>query len=215
MTVRIVVGDCRELGRDVADRSVDMIFTDPPYRTEYLHLYDWLFEFAVRALKPDGFLMTYIGNTHQDLIMAKARMVLEHYWTFWYLNGSGASSVVWDRMVISRAKPLLCYRLPGSHAKPRTMVLGAWTGCGADKRYHVWGQDESTARYYIDCFTKPGGLVLDPFCGGGTTPYVCTVLRRDCLAFEIDPVIAAIAIERQSAVQPLLFDPREQLEMGL
>lgn len=209
MKVDILTGDARILGREVADRSVDMIFTDPPYPAEWLPLYDWLFEWAARVLKPEGFLMTYLGNIHEDAVMAKARPHLAHFWTF-AVDGLGRSSVVWDRLVIARTKPLLCYRLPASRAKPRTMTLGAWTGSGDDKTYHIWGQDESTARYYIDCFTQPGDLVLDPFCGGGTTPYVCTVLGRDCLAFEIDPATADIACRRLEAVQPMLFAPALQ-----
>jgi DNA modification methylase len=216
MTFRneIVLGDCRELGAQIADHGVDCVFTDPPYPTEYLYLYDWLFEWAARVLKPDGFLITYLGNIHEDTVMQKARPWLSHFWTFVYVNGGSDSSIVWDRMVISRAKLLLCYRLVGSTAKPRTTVLGVWVGSGADKHYHTWGQDESTARYYIDCFTQPGDLVADPFCGGGTVPYVCTVLGRDWIAFDNDPVAVETTRERLKAVQPMLPLP-EQAAMTL
>jgi ParB family chromosome partitioning protein len=41
------------------------------------------------------------------------------------------------------------------------------------------------ALYY---FTEPGGLVVDPMAGGGTTLDVCAAMGRRCLAFDIDPV---------------------------
>lgn len=212
MTVRLLVGDCRELGRDVPDASLDMVFTDPPYLTEYLPLYDWLFAWSARVLKPTGFLMTYAGGYHLDTVMVKARPWLEYYWLYWYMD-QGRSAIVWPRLTISQGKTLLCYRLPGYDAMPRTNVLGVWIGSGADKRYHTWGQDESTARYYIDCFTQPGDQVADPFCGGGTTAYVCTVLGRDCWTCDIDPAAVDTTRQRLTTVQPLLWTPEQQLEL--
>jgi ParB family chromosome partitioning protein len=46
------------------------------------------------------------------------------------------------------------------------------------------------ALYY---FTEPGGLVIDPMAGGGTTLDVCAAMGRRCLAFDLDPVRAEIA----------------------
>ncbi|WP_419926214.1 DNA methyltransferase [Candidatus Poriferisocius sp.] len=46
----------------------------------------------------------------------------------------------------------------------------------------------SFAQDAIDRFTRPGDLVLDPFCGRGTAPYAAMVAGRDALACEINPV---------------------------
>jgi len=42
----------------------------------------------------------------------------------------------------------------------------------------------------------PGDLVLDPFVGSGTTLIVCEHIGRRCRAVEIDPLFAAVTIER-------------------
>lgn len=42
----------------------------------------------------------------------------------------------------------------------------------------------------------PGDLVLDPFVGSGTTLIVCEQLARQCRAVELDPIYAAVTIER-------------------
>lgn len=42
----------------------------------------------------------------------------------------------------------------------------------------------------------PGDLVLDPFVGSGTTLVVCEQLGRRCRAVELDPIYAAVTIER-------------------
>jgi len=42
----------------------------------------------------------------------------------------------------------------------------------------------------------PGDLALDPFAGSGTTVIVCEQLGRRCRAVELDPIYAAVIIER-------------------
>jgi adenine-specific DNA-methyltransferase len=61
-----------------------------------------------------------------------------------------------------------------------------------------------------------GDVVLDPFCGGGTTPYVCEQLGRHWVGFEIDPDAAAVAKSRLLDVQmPLVLHTEEQHSMNL
>lgn len=48
---------------------------------------------------------------------------------------------------------------------------------------------------FIRQYTNPGDLVLDPFCGVGTTPYVAAQLGRRYEGFEIDPQEAERARE--------------------
>lgn len=46
---------------------------------------------------------------------------------------------------------------------------------------------------FIRQYTRPGDLVLDPFCGVGTTPWVAAKLGRRAVGFEIEPDEAARA----------------------
>jgi DNA modification methylase len=204
----IITGDARELGEAIPDNSIDLIFTDPPYLKEYLYLYEWLAEFSARALKPEGFLLVYAGGYWKDEIMAYMRQHLDYYWDYTLIMGDNAS-MVWARLTIARAKCLLCYRPRGGKGMPRTSVLGMYTGSGHATGYHDWQQDEDTARYYIDCFTQPGQVVLEPFTGGGTTLAVCKVLGRPSLGFEIDPDSANVARNRVENTKQLIY----QLEL--
>lgn len=51
----------------------------------------------------------------------------------------------------------------------------------------------------VGLFTDPGDLVLDPFCGSGTTGVACIRLGRRFLGIEKDAKYAAIARERLEA----------------
>lgn len=42
----------------------------------------------------------------------------------------------------------------------------------------------------------PGDVVLDPFVGSGTTLIVCEQLKRHCRVVELDPLYAAVTLER-------------------
>ena len=46
---------------------------------------------------------------------------------------------------------------------------------------------------YIEKFSEPGDLVLDPFAGFGTTLVVAESLGRRAVGFELDPDRAAFA----------------------
>lgn len=211
----IYTGDCRTLAESIPDESVDLIFTDPPYSKQFLPCFFWLFEFAERVLKPTGFLLSYVGGFWKDAIMARAREHLDYFWDYTSWE-KGDSPIIWPRKTITRAKSILAYRPMQSDAMPRTNVLGLWSGSAHDKRYHAWGQDASTTRYYIDCFSSRRAIIVDPFCGGGTTPAMAHVLGRWWLAFEIDPSTANIARDRVHNAPPPLFKfESEQLEMDM
>lgn len=51
----------------------------------------------------------------------------------------------------------------------------------------------------IELFTNPGELVVDPFCGSGTTGVAAIRLGRRFIGLEVDPTYAALARERLEA----------------
>lgn len=54
----------------------------------------------------------------------------------------------------------------------------------------------------------PGGIVLDPFFGAGTTGLIAERLQRDCIGIELNPAYAEIARRRIIGDCPILADVR-------
>lgn len=54
--------------------------------------------------------------------------------------------------------------------------------------------------FFIENFTKPGDLVLDPFLGSGTTAVACKKLGRNYIGIEKEPKYVEIALERLEKV---------------
>jgi site-specific DNA-methyltransferase (adenine-specific) len=77
---------------------------------------------------------------------------------------------------------------------------------GTGDRFHIGGKPLGLMRAIVRDYTSPGDLVIDPFCGGGTTALACAMEGRRCITSEIDPETYAKALTRLSAgVQPNLF----------
>lgn len=195
--------------------TVDLIYTDPPYAKKYLYCYEWLAQESVRVLKPSGFLITYCGPYWKDIVMGYLGQCLQYFYDFALIHGD--TSMLWPRKVISGYKSLLCYHLKGEKPLPNTNVLGKYTHSAKDKRFHRWGQSELEARYYIDCFTREGDLVVDYFLGSGTTAEVCKRLNREFIGFEIDEDTYNMAQNRidsaplpEKGIQGIMITPHSE-----
>lgn len=198
-------GDARELAAQLEDESVGLIFTDPPYGREWLPLYEWLGKEAARLLKPGGFLAVMSGGAHLDKIMGYLCSHLTYYWQYHlYMNGSTAG-LVWplgnrQAPIVTRVKPItVCVKGKGA---ANTRSYTPFDGSAIDKRFHHWQQDEQSARYFIELFSQPGDLVLDPFAGSGTTGRVALWAGREFAGYEID---RDVALEANARLDSSLF----------
>ncbi len=206
----ITTGDALELSRAIPNESIDLVFCDPPYLKRHIEagVYSWLAQTAARVLKPGGFCLAYTGTEWLATVLSQMQAHLTYFWLC-VLRYDGSAGYVYCKRVVTRYTPIVAF-VKGKNA-PQAPFLDCASGSGADKRFHIWGQDERTASYYIDCFSRPGDLVFDLFCGGGTVPAVCKQIHRRYIAFEIDPATADRARRRLEVVQPVLF-PTESLK---
>jgi DNA modification methylase len=64
-----------------------------------------------------------------------------------------------------------------------------------EMNYHVAAYPEELVAFFLETYTSPGDVVLDPFLGSGTTLKVCSVMGRKGIGFEVheefEPLIAA------------------------
>jgi len=184
--------DFREL--DIPEKSVDLIFTDPPYPGEYLPLWADLGRFAAKALKPGGLLVSYSGQYHLNQIMDSLSTHLEYYWLGGIVS-AGQRNQVFARRVHSRVKPLLFYK-PPKGGGARDWFLDAYLEGTREKGHHEWQQSVDEARYYIERLTAPGDLVVDPFLGGGPTAVAAQELGRRFIGCDVDAQAVSVTHTR-------------------
>ncbi len=181
----------------IADSSIDLIFTDPPYPKKYLPCYEWLASEAMRVLKPNGFILTMCGGLYLNKIFRYFDdSGLDYFFEFQHKSNAD-SPTVWKHYkdknaypIVARSKPILVYCK--GNGRPRVggvmNLFESTAKSGWSKQFHRWGQDINSARYYIDNFSAEGDLVLDPFNGSGTTAIACEIINRRYLGGDIDPV---------------------------
>ncbi|MBA2705849.1 MAG: site-specific DNA-methyltransferase [Blastocatellia bacterium] len=181
---------------DLPRASVDMIFTDPPYHEEYIDLYGKLAELAAHVLKTGAYLMTYCGKMYLPTIINTIEANgLEYIWTDAVFQPFSKSRIS-KHNIFENWRPIVVFKKPGD-SKVREWVQDVVRGT-REKDFHDWQQDEDAPRQYIPAYTFEGGIVLDPFVGGGTTPYVCKELGRHFLAFDKDVEAVKMSIARLS-----------------
>jgi SAM-dependent methyltransferase len=194
----VVIGDYRKTGECIADESVDLVFTDPPFERRHIKQYADLGRFAARVLKPGGSLITYIPDyaLPQVLSLVLQPAELRFWWPLAVQHG-GQTRVL-DKFGINvRHKTLLWFVKGGQRA--RRAQVDSLVVSRPDKRYHAWGQGVVEAAYFIEKLTAPGGLVVDPYAGGGTTCVAAIAAGRQYVAFEKDRKSALKARGRVAA----------------
>ncbi len=195
MTSTILNIDCRDGLRDIADESIDIIFTDPPYLADlYETAYTTIAEQAPRILRPGGWLLTYAPQYHLPHIMRILGESLDYYWMVAQLNQSNANSVIYARFVMAMWKPILIYARPPIEHPPRAfcdLVSGK-----RQKRYHAWEQSIHEALHLLCRFANPDDTILDPYMGSGTIPLAAKLLGLNYIGFEVDPGTFQIASNR-------------------
>lgn len=102
-------GDFRKITAEhIANESVHLIFVDPPYGGEYLHLWEPLSALASRVLVDGGLLVTYAGQYYLPTVMASLGEHLKFVWTDALITPK-SNALIRPVRVKSRWKPMLIY----------------------------------------------------------------------------------------------------------
>ncbi|MBD3155365.1 MAG: hypothetical protein GF368_01790 [Candidatus Aenigmarchaeota archaeon] len=186
-------GDFIDVLDDIADNSVDLILTDPPYPIDYIAEWSKLGEFAKKKLKKHGFLIAYCGHKNLYQSMLRLEVYLDYYWIF-SLKHSGNTKLISFNNIEAGWKPILVYqkgfkKIPN---KTKDFIEGA----GRSKFNHEWEQSLGELEYLITQFTNENNIVVDPFAGSGTVLVASKKLKRISIGAEQNKKTYNIAKKR-------------------
>jgi DNA modification methylase len=191
----VIHGDCIAAMAELPEASVDFILTDPPYLVNYRSRSGqqvandnedaWLhpaYAGMHRVLKDGGLCVSFYGWTKAELFIeawraAGFRMVGHIAFIKRYASSKG--------MLRSQHEManLLAKGTPERPEQPIPDVIDfPYTG----NRLHPTQKAVPALRPLIECFTAPGQLVLDPFCGSGSTLVAAQMSGRDWLGIDLD-----------------------------
>ena len=180
MVGKVIQGDCLDVVRDIPDKSIDLILTDPPYDDYYTDLYkqtdmSFLNKFKCRQLifwsAKSKFPLDYTAIHIWDKLMGCAS---------WYER-------IFERNGNFKYKVYRKCSINSSVAAK--MGREVYTGYKSQKPIML------IQRLVLE-YSKENDLILDPFLGSGTTAVACERLNRRWIGIEIEPSYVKTARER-------------------
>lgn len=201
----IAHGNCIDVMRQLPAKSVDFILTDPPYLVSYkdrdgrsiLNDSDdsWLkpaFAEAYRVLMPNNFCVSFYGWTRVDRFLAAWKAVGFRVVGHMVFVKRYASRTRFLRYQHEQAY-LLAKGNPELPTEPLSDVIEmVFSG----NKLHPTQKPVSSLIPLIQAFSRQGNLVLDPFCGSGSTCVAAFNTGRRYIGIELDPQYQQIAQTR-------------------
>jgi len=209
----IICGDCLEVMKDWPDGCVDAVVTDPPYGIDYQPKGSGSKRRKQQNRKP-----CIVNDNHpfdpSPLLRLSKTLVLwgaHHYAS--RLTDSGGW-LVWDKKrgaTLSRGFTASDCELAWTNVGGSVKMFNyMWNGLCRDgevgEHYHPTQKAIALMEWCLKVTGVPAdGIVLDPYCGSGTTAVACIRTGRHYIGIEIDPGYCEIARRRVAAETPSLF----------
>ena len=221
-TVTLYLGDCLDVLRELHDGSVDAVVTDPPYGIGFKYnehddtpdgYGEWLWSvlsLAEAKCRPGSPVFVWQA-------MPNVRQFSEWFPRDWRLFAACKNFVqmrpthmqyAYDPVVVwwtPGAKPYSAGTLSRDYFVANTSP-SSHTGLN-NVQGHPCPRPLDQVRHIVDQWVRPGGTVIDPFTGSGTTGVACVQTGRRFIGVEIDEGYFNIAQRRiaEAQMQPSLF----------
>ena len=209
-TNQILHGDCIEVMRQMPANSVDFILTDPPYLVNYRDRDGRTIQNDV----DDTWLKPAMAEAHR--VLKQDRVAIMFYgWTkvdafFEAWRGAGfqpVGHIVFRKSYSSKSRFLLYQHeqafllAKGRPPLPKQPLGDVMEMPYSGNKHHPTQKPVQALSQLICSFTLPGEVVLDPFCGSGSTCAASLLTRRKYIGIEMDDVYYQLASERLQRVQ--------------
>ena len=237
----IVTGDCLEVMAEMPDGCVDAVVTDWPYssgtrregqkgiRKAMNRKTDDVAWFELDSLTAHGFAWlarsvawegcrAAVAGSH-GLFFIEWRMYPIAWAAIETAGWRIASVIVWDKVNIGMGacfrnqQEFVLHASRGVGAEPNRRDIGNVIRCRSVRNGdHPTEKPLALMRRLCDVVSRRGQIILDPFCGSGTTCVAAKKLGRRWVGIEIDPKYAEIARRRVASTPRPLFDQSGEAE---
>lgn len=211
--ITIYHGDCLEIMKELPDKSVDLVLTDPPYgigadknlraNTQYGK--------AVAASKDYGvgdWDNCVPGKMAFDMMLKISKRSCIFGGNFFELPPQ-CGWLVWDKDNGNNGYAD-CELAWTNYQSAIRRLRFRWMGMlqqdmkNKEYRYHPTQKPIPVMRWAIEKCDFVAATILDPFLGSGTTAVACKELNRKCIGIEISEKYCEIAVKRlKNTIKPM------------
>jgi len=184
---KIYHGDCLEVMKDIPDKSIDLVLTDPPYNVgvKYENYNDSLEYndykvFSTKWLNECKRISKTILFSCGVVNLPMWYEIEKPYWLYmWFKNNQNSPSRIGGFNIY---EPFLIYNKPYKRIGQDgfNMPISLQKEC----TFHPVPKFLKAWKYIIDKFSNENDLVLDCFAGSGTTGIACLELKRNYILIE-------------------------------
>lgn len=215
--------DCLETMKRMADKSVDLVLTDPPYGIDYqsnMRVMSKKFDKLVndnndsrflayaefyRLLKDNCVAIVFCSfkNYADDYNELKKYFNIKNC-IIWSKGGGGIGDLS-HSLLTDYEMAIVAHK---GMAKIRGKRYGSvWNSSKVDpnKMFHPTEKPVDLISKMVESFSDEGNIVLDPYLGGGSTALACRMLKRNYIGIEISSEYCKIAQDRIKSISNPLF----------
>lgn len=221
--IELYLGDCLEIMKQIPDKSIDLVLTDPPYgikKAEWDIFNPVILDEILRVLKEGcalfmwfsqyriGYLQEEISkrfNLKNIIVEKKKNMVV----------------TTWDREKLQIQWEPIFFAIKGKPARieiterkfiTKTTVGDVWETTTPQSNFqgdlhkqHPCQKSVKICKMAIELQSNETDTILDPFMGSGTTLVAAKELNRNAIGIEIYEAYYNIAKRRINNAQTLMF----------
>ena len=221
--VKLLHGDAWDWLASGEACDVDAVITDPPYSERTHAGSDAATRHAIDGAHRQKIAYAPMDDTQARALVENLAVVCAGWMAFmsddtlapaYRTAAAGVGRMDFAHVPCLQHRPRLVGDGPGSGAvslcvsRPRERRFLSWGSLpcwyeSRPERGEVMGAKPlALMRAIVRDYTRPGDLVLDPFCGSGTTALACRMEGRRCLTIERDANTVEIA-RRRLALTPI------------
>lgn len=198
-TNKIYCGDCLELMKQIPDKSIDLVLTDPPYGKGCSKGTGGYGDSKTRKYKDVWDKNTPSDEVFEEIFRISEKQIifggnyfklpLSNCWFVWdkkgdveFNNPFGDCELIWTNF--KKVVKKYTFKQQGFVRESKDIVV------------HPTQKPTELIKKIILDWTEDNSLILDPFLGSGTTAVACKELGRRYIGIEINPEYCKIAEER-------------------
>ena len=208
ITNKIICGDCLEVMKDWPDNCVDLVLTDPPYGIDVAKTGKWGGD---NLAKCKDYGASNWDSEPFDIVQFQAcQWISKNQVVFGYNHFSDifpptSCVIVWDK-VNGTNNFADCELAWTSFKSAVRLIRWKWQGMlqeaghQKDYRQHPAQKPLGVMLWILERYSKPDQIILDPFCGSGTTCVAAKMLGRKYIGIDISEKYCEIARQKLEAV---------------